>query len=837
LSIILKFILTNIKEKKFRTILILISILLSTALFFSSLSVSDSFKNAFVEVLKSQYGKTDIVVAPKDTKVSYVNEKDVLKDKDISDKIGYIESTGAYKYKDEMVTFSLLGTDFEKYKKLNTLSIASKKDFSSFTGNKIIISKYYSKKYKLKLGDTLPLFIKGNVYKFKISAIAYPQGNFSSETMMGMGAAIVPEKTIKNIMKFDGKYSEILLKLKDNADHKAFIKRYSKKVNNCKLSETVDMDSLGSQMTAVTLPFLMITVLVLITSIFIIYTSFKVITIERLPALGTFRSIGATQKKIRRVLLSESLIYGVVGGILAIPVGIGILKIMLKIIAGAIIKGLTIDIYFSNSNIILSFILAVVVSVISAYIPIRRTSKLPVKDIIFGVTERKSKTKVLKIILGFILLTISLIVPNIVPVDNLTTAAGICLFTIVIAFILIVPVIVKLFVFIFEKIYSIFGNEAVLGIKNLRKNNNTTQNITLLSIIISTVVLVFTITSITQSTMSSMYNNINMTCYTAANNLDNNFVNKIKKLGEINNINGALRYFGPVDKLGNSTGIAVKGKKSKIGFIEGIDAESSRIFNFKIKGGYDTKKAVAKLQKYRYILLNDASLKKFDLKVGNSITLNTPTGYKKYKILGETLLAPRDAFISDKYVTKDFKVSKYDLIYINAKHPNKIVKQIKALYGGEYNFTRSIADEKSQNDAIFGAMFGIMKGFAYILLFIGFFGIINNLIINFIQRRRALAMYKSIGMSKVQIVKMFLSEATAVGILGGIIALVISVFEITYIGKILSVTVGAGNVDVNQIIELFIFGFGAAIIITLAGYLVPLFKGSKLEIIEAIKYE
>jgi len=65
-------------------------------------------------------------------------------------------------------------------------------------------------------------------------------------------------------------------------------------------------------------------------SIFIIYSSYKVITLGRLPIIGTFRSFGATKKAVASILLLESLFYGCMGGLIDIPVGILVLKAILQ---------------------------------------------------------------------------------------------------------------------------------------------------------------------------------------------------------------------------------------------------------------------------------------------------------------------------------------------------------------------------------------------------------------------------------------------------------------------------------------------------------------------------
>ncbi len=50
---------------------------------------------------------------------------------------------------------------------------------------------------------------------------------------------------------------------------------------------------------------------------------------------------------------------------------------------------------------------------------------------------------------------------------------------------------------------------------------------------------------------------------------------------------------------------------------------------------------------------------------------------------------------------------------------------------------------------------------------IGIFGVLNNFLISFMERKRYLAIYRSVGMSREQIVKMVFIEGLSGGIIGG----------------------------------------------------------------------
>ena len=84
----------------------------------------------------------------------------------------------------------------------------------------------------------------------------------------------------------------------------------------------VDETSVAAQARQKSMPFFLISFFSLTMSVFIIFSSYKVITLDRLPVIDTFRSIGATRKTVSRILLLESLPYGCAGGLLGIPPGI-----------------------------------------------------------------------------------------------------------------------------------------------------------------------------------------------------------------------------------------------------------------------------------------------------------------------------------------------------------------------------------------------------------------------------------------------------------------------------------------------------------------------------------
>ena len=122
----------------------------------------------------------------------------------------------------------------------------------------------------------------------------------------------------------------------------------------------------------------------------------------------------------------------------------------------------------------------------------------------------------------------------------------------------------------------------------------------------------------------------------------------------------------------------------------------------------------------------------------------------------------------------------------------------------------------------------------YFILLLAAVGIINNLLINYMQKRRSIAMYKSVGLSNRQNIKMTIIESFTSGMIGAFIAIIISYLEIQ------TIFIVAGP-KISMLPELDFMTFLSAgamgVLVTLTGSVVPIVKSKKMKLVEEIKFE
>lgn len=831
MKIIIKFILKNMYEKKLRTFLILFSIILSSALFFAAQAITDNVVDMFLTDSKQFYGNADIMVFPESNSPSenlQTGRLDFMSTK-ADYIIGALRTGALYKRsRDESVSVAVRGTTLEEMNVMCPFYTDGEADIGNFSGRKIIIGKTSAEKYGIRTGDPIKLDIGGKVYRFTVCAVAQPDGYFAeSGTSMNV---VVPKSALSSIFGSPDVNNIIFIGLKDGVDVKQSIADIKAGYRGYSVEEPVPVEDAKASVESMSVGFMMMTLVVAFMSLFIIYTSFKVITLERLPIIGTFRSVGATKRTTNLVLLCESLAYGIIGGISGCVLGLGVLYLITMFITPNFSAGYEIKLIYTSTQMAASFGLAVGLSVISSVLPILKISKIPIKEVVLNAIEKKSRKKTARYIGGLALLVSSFILPPISPRELAYVLDTVSMMSSIIGIIMLLPLLVTGFVKLFEKIYTVsFGNVGVIAAKNLRENKSILNNISILAISISTLIMITTISDSALKEVASFFTrSARFDVWLIKPGADRSAEQSLLAIDGIRQVCGNLSS-NPVDIIGSDY---------KLSYVDGIDTSKYPSF-YELNMDGDKEALLRSLDNERSIILTSIFRKKAGFNIGDNITLKLDKGDFTYKIIGfqdSILNGGGFGLISDKYFKADTGIQTYNEIYIKTdKSPSEVVEEIKSKYRGEPFDVITMKDLEDQNYAANASIFGSMEAFAYLAAIIGIFGIINNYIISFIERKRSLAMYRSVGMSRRQIVGMMIVESATCGVIGGIMGVTAGLMMVYTVPYVMEAMDFAMPILLNPSVLLVSFLLGAGI--TLVASVSPIKKTSRLNLIEALKYE
>lgn len=834
MRLIIKFLIKSIWEKKLRTFLIILAIVLSSGVFFASIAISGSLEEMITKSIVDSYGNGDIIIVPGEKSPSpyfYTDRAMLYKDR-TEYIIGELEDSAIFKpNRNEEVSINLTGAEIEDIQKMNPFTIEQQSNLYPFDGRKIIIGRSFAEKYGLKVGDGLELEMssgeKVSRQKFFISAIAASSGFFKSTSKSF--AALVPIEFLRSFKNAQGKVGAIYIKLLDPADKQNMINVLSDEYNKYRVFELLPMEEIKQETSMISAVFLMLSSIVFFMSIFIIYSSFKMITTEKLPIIGTFRSIGATRRMTNFLLLGESLLYGTIGGILGCGVGVGILYLitfaMSNMAQGSDGMEFKVVMQFSWVNFVLAFLMAVVLCFASSIIPILRVSKIPVKDIILNSVEKVKKRKKIRLILGITFMAVALL-SSLVDIDDLRPILGsagmiLCLTSVI----MLVPYMTSIFVRFFEKIYVfIFGNIGILSAKNLRENINITNNISMLAIGISSLLLFNTASYDNVMSINDMYKDLLYDIEMYVGNADRNVENRLLSIDGVKGVYGDYETYG----------VEVADSSTRISRIKGIDKTKFLDFwNFEISG--NVKEIFEKLDEGRNILLTNTLKKKLNLKEGDIIRLNMNGSEKSYKVIGffdDFTNSKNCGLVSQRFLKMDMHLQDYNVIHIKtAGDAEAVKKSIEKEFIRQRPYLETIDNMQEEYLKSNEQSMMLMTGFSVLAAVIGLFGVLNNLLISFINRKRSLAVFKSVGMSKVQIIKMIFIEALTGGAIGGLLGVITGTLMIV----VLAGTSNSGSI--HYPVGSYITYVLAGAVVMLVASISPALKSSKLDIIESIKFE
>jgi len=834
LAIIIKFIVKSIWENKFRSFLILLSITLSAALFFSTIAMSGTIEQMFLEQVRKYIGNAEIVIYPNENSPGdMLRMNSTLEFEDEMEYvIGYTLGNAIIRKIDAPdIQIDLRGYRLEDLEKMNPITLENELDIMPFNGKKAVIGRTDADRLEIGVGDNIIMEIKDRRHSFYICGIASSEGLFRPEAESI--TILVPRETLAALYGSRDMVHRIFLKTVDSEQLDHYLASLSSVYNRYTVAETISQSELESYGRGITVPFFLMLTLVVFISVFIIYSSFKVIALERIPVIGTFRSLGATKRTTNTILLGESLLYGLLGGSFGVLVGRIILKIVTMVLAHNPYNDtpMSMEIVYDQSHILMALIGATVLALVSSLAPIVKVSKIPVKDIVLNNLDTKVTLRRWKPLLGLLLIGCGLTMPHIYSGDHALLVFAVTMLIAVVGLIFTIPLVTGLMIIIFSHIYIfVFGNIGLLALKNIKNNKSIIDNAALLTIGIASLLLISIITYSVSVEVVNVYGQAQYDIYIAMSEGSRRTEQRIRA---INGVEDVLECHVAYN-------VQISGAEQSIFSLYGVDIEKYFTYHtFEIIGDRET--IIARAPEGRNIILNSILLDRFSLSPGDIIILKTPKGDVPYSIIGSvsTLWNNGDmAIIPQKYMAWDMAGEYRTDYFVSSNGEPGMAKdriESKFLREGVIGYIDTMDEMQRKNNESNNGLFALLGGFSVITMIIGSVGVFNNYIVSMISRRRSLAMMRSVGMSRAQTVKMLFIEALSGGIIGGaagILGGVLLIELVTHVLRAINLPIALHHSSL-----LFITALISGIAVSVIASVSPALKTSRMNVIKAIRYE
>lgn len=761
MNILNKISIRNLKLNKKRTISTIIGIILSTALICAVATMATSFQHTLMQNAINETGYYHLKLY----NVTDENIKTLKNNRNIKN-IFTIKEVGYGKLEN--------GKNEDKpYLKLYSMDnkIFNELKFNLIEGrfpnnnNEIIISNHIATNGKVnyKIGDKIKLDIDEQLtdtkqYEFTITGII-ERPNYSFEIFSDPGYTIISTNindgiedafiSLKNPKEYKTSIANILgvsnyndlfkdIEITDGAEN-TNPQDSAPKLNYEKFDvneELLRWEVFAFSDDTVLMLYQVIAVVIFIimfTSIFCIRNSFAIAITEKMKMYGMLASVGTTRKQIKRNVISETLILGLIGIPLGILSGIVAVIVLIKIvnlIAGDIMFGNVNGIIFKVSiyPIILAIVLSIITIYLSALSSAKKASKVSPIDLLRNSNEIKLNSKKLK-----------------------------------------VPFWVS----------KIFGTGGILAYKNLKRSKKKYRT-TVVSLAVSIFVFISMSSFIANmfDVTGNYYKDYDYNISIGCGGRPQDEIDKISK----------LKYIDESYLLYESEQYLKINDLSKINNVEGIELEEDEYYDENLVEYVPT--GEGKVSKLQILALDNNSWNKYMKKIGANSEKLKDKGvlcddylyYEKsgkgitqriYKYsVGDTITGKLDNketsfnvgaitdirpygieksyydggyFIVDLDYYKDMNF-KLRYISIQSSNPDGFVDELKSINitSGYFNISEQAKEEKSM--VLIIKIF--LYGFITVITLIGVTNIFNTITSNMELRQKEFAMLKSVGMTK-----------------------------------------------------------------------------------------
>lgn len=840
MGIFIKHILRNLEENIGRTLLILFT-LFGVGLIVSLCVTFIYAEKDYIKLMTRNETPFDYMITTNDLDKEINYEKLQQFSSDIS-YLGFAKMDNGYIFvNDEYKQISLSNFDFDNAKKFNFID---NKDFK-LLDNEIIIDKTIAVKSKIKKGNTIRYFnSEGKSFDLIVKY-------FSNNSLSAGGSFIIAnENTYKKIMDSENlKYDFFVGIYEGNEDIETFNKNLYNSEDEYGIS--IQYFNFNNLINANINRILKVTVVILIIALVIVYfvlnSIVKIIMNERIPVVGSFRSVGASNKKMTILLLCEMGIYGLLGGLLGSLVSTKFTGSIFRILYD--MENLVSDGNATSSigSIELSMILFTTLLLIAFQISlsiheILSFNNISIKECIFGKNEGKYKRSFGKMLLGIFFLIIGCGTLLFTYRMNYTFGV-IALFSIFISLALLLPILSKLIGKIINK-----GENPVLTMAFHTVNENKLQ--------VSTNIIIAVLTSVSIVAISFL------NYYVNSNNEEMNYVKSNIYVASQDESLGTASEILALDNVKNvSTIYTGKLEYDEIEIANNkLNAQNSEIINLIYSDNVNNLKEATNAISTDYntwknlkndeVIISEYYKKKYNIKLNDIIKIKLTTKEKTFsydvvydlKVVGfadadtdriayNFIIVPERMFFFEILsISQDYFINLHDESKLNETQ-----KEIKKYITYDY---AEIYSQKEYKDYLTTAV-NLTKGMIYaligVIVAIGLVGIINNQTVSFLEQSKHLAILYSTCMSRKQLSKLLLKEL----VISYSISAFISIFFALVLSYLFIYTVDALGFYIPLKFNIFwtfllllIIGFIMMII-----YLVMKMKVKNLNIVEELKYE
>jgi len=499
--------------------------------------------------------------------------------------------------------------------------------------------------------------------------------------------------------------------------------------------------------------------------IFIIYNTFTILVAQRSREMALLRAIGSTGRQVRRAVVIESILIGLVASALGSVAGIGLGWVVLRVLArvGLELSG---SLAIPAGTIVTGMLIGTIITLASAYLPARKASKVPpiaaLRDVATGeapVGKRRST-------LGLVVATIASAAVGFSVGGGSNYALVVAALSIIIALLVLGPLLVKpLSRGLGAPLAATRGIAGALAQQNAARSPRRTANTTaalMIGVLLVSAASVFS-ASLTKSLDSQLGEQV------LADHV-------IRVDDNAAFVGGGMPLTVAAEIAGLQGVTAVTPLRPSFGEVDGSFTSINGVTPSQVAGTMSIEPlsgVLADLDGGTIATSNE------DYGIGDSVTvqfqqrsteLTVAATYGADELVGEWV-------VSTDVLDANVLQSLDSLLLVTTDGTNGVVQAMKEAVSdnpianvetaGEY-----VDDQSGGIDAVLSLLYGLLG----VSILVAVVGIVNTMSLSILERTREIGLLRAVGMSRRQIRSSIRYEASIVAVIGTALGVVVGTF-------------------------------------------------------------
>jgi putative ABC transport system permease protein len=857
-SVVLK----GLAGRKLRALLTALAIVLGVAMVSGTYVLTDTIKSAFDQIFAGSYRNTSAVITGKST-VSFAQSGSPTVPASVLARIKGLDDveTAAgqiFNLNDSSDTGKLIGRNGKPLGssgnrtfawgldpglgKLNPLTLTDGRWASG--PHEIVIDSGSAKSGHFKVGDMIGAAVQGPTKQYRITGIA----KFGSvDSLGGATIAIFDTATAQKLLGKDG-YDLIAVSAKPGVspqylvdEIKPLLPANTEVQTGSEQAKTTAKDI--SEFTKFIQYFLLaFGAVALFVGAFVIFNTLSITIAQRTRELATLRTLGASRRQVRRSVLIEGFVIGLLASVLGLALGVGLAKGL-----GALMAAMSLDLpkagtVFEARTAIVSIVLGVVVTMVASIAPAVKATKVPpIAAVREGATlppgrfaPYRTAFSLSIVGLSLALLGYGLFVHGVATGPRLLSMAlgvlGLFVGVAMTASKLARPLASAL-----GRPFAKFGVSGSLARENAMRNPaRTASTAAALMIGLALVTMVATLgRGLIVSDKDSLRHQVRADYVVTSKNGWDPLARSV----------GDAAAAAPGVILASS----VRNEQAKVGDdevrVDGIDpATIAVVYHYDWVQGSDA--TLSTLGRDGAVIRQKWATK-HDVSVGDRIAVLNPAGKTSSYVVRGIYTQPKfgqidpvlgSIAISQQAFDRAFERPQNAYTFLNVKGgatpaSTSALKAALATYPDAKVATR--ADWVDTRAKGVNKLLNLLYVLLALSVVVSLFGMVNTLVLSVFERTRELGMLRAVGMTRRQVRRMIRSESIVTALIGAALGLPLGVFLAWMVTKALS---GQG-VTFAVPGKLLVYFVWVAVTAGLLAAIIPARRASRLKVLESLQYE